>query len=81
MTSGNASTRLHVAPLSPLRQSPAWRVPRKRILPSFGSTAMRSPLPRPFSLPPILNGTSVRSKLRPRSRERRMAPLGACGLV
>src|SRR5450759_4561789 len=51
------------------------------MLPALGSTAIRSPLPRPFSLPPNLNGTLVRWKVLPRSAERRIAPSGVRGLV
>src|SRR5271157_3842070 len=81
VTSGKLSTLLHVAAPSVLLHRPVWRVPRYRTLPSLGSTVMRSPLPRPSSLPPNLNGTLVRAKVLPRSLERRMAPLGALALV
>lgn len=81
VTSGKLSTLLHVAAPSVLLHRPAWRVPRYRTLPLLGSTVMRSPLPRPSSLPPNLKGTLVRAKVLPRSLERRMAPSGVLALV
>src|SRR5664280_2892877 len=63
-------------PLS-LFHNPERREPKNRIFVSFGSTASRSPLERPHSLPPILMGMSVRLQVLPRSLERNMAPLPA----
>src|ERR1035441_9373755 len=51
------------------------------MFPSLGSTDRRSPLPRPFSLPPNLMGTLVRWNVLPRSLERRTAPSGVLALV
>ncbi|UWX04492.1 hypothetical protein H1235_06055 [Pseudoxanthomonas sp. NC8] len=80
-SAGNASTRFQRAPWSSLRHRPCAREPRNSTRPSFGSTARRSPLPRASSLPPSLNGRSLRWKLAPRSAERRIAPLPARSLV
>ena len=41
----------------------------------LGSMASRSPIERPFSLPPILMGMSTVCQVLPLSFERRMAPL------
>src|SRR6478672_4281732 len=73
-TAGNVVTSVHDTPLSPLRHRPFARLPNNRTRPSFGSTARRSPLPRPCSLPPSLNGKLARSKRLPPSLERRIAP-------
>ena len=78
---GNDVTLLHVTAPSSLFHRPLLRVPRNRMRPSLGSTAMRSPLPRPASLPPNLMGTLVRWNVRPWSEERRMAPSGTSGAV
>src|SRR5450432_4095734 len=72
--SGNDSTLDHVAAPSRLLQSPSCRVPRYRTSPSFGSTDRRSPLPRPFSFPPNLNGTLARRNVLPPSLDRKIAP-------
>ena len=69
----NVSTRAQVAPWSALFHKPSRREPKNKMLPSFGSTASRSPLERPSELPPILNGTSVILKVRPWSSERKIA--------
>src|ERR1035437_4146064 len=62
---GNDVTSFHVAPRSVLFHNPAAREPKNKIVPSFGSTASRSPLERPSALPPIRNGTSVILNVRP----------------
>src|SRR5690242_392655 len=72
---GKLSTLDHVRPRSALFQSPSDREPKNRISPAFGSTASRSPLNRPSSLPPILNGTSMLRHVRPRSAELNIAAL------
>src|ERR1700722_16914737 len=54
-------------------QRPSWREAKKRMLVSLGSMSRRSPMPRPFSLPPMVKGTSVILKFAPLSVERRMA--------
>src|SRR5664279_4502059 len=79
--SGKLSTLLHVAAPSVLFQRPAWRVPRYNTFPLWGSTDIRSPLPRPSSLPPNLTGRLARWKVLPRSFDRRIAPSGVRALV
>jgi hypothetical protein len=78
---GNEETCRHVTPWSLLRHRPFLRVPSSRVPLSAGLIASRSPAPRPSSLPPILKGRFVRLKVRPRSVERRIAPLPAHSLV
>src|SRR6266851_6850462 len=45
------------------------------MLSSLGSTASRSPMPRPGMFPPSLNGRVVAVQVAPWFEERRMAPL------
>ncbi|HEX2300401.1 MAG TPA: hypothetical protein VHH34_18125 [Pseudonocardiaceae bacterium] len=73
---GKAVTFAQVAPKSVLRHSPLPSgAPRYTTRLSFGSTASRSPMPRPGMLPPSLNGSWAVCQVAPRSAERRMAPL------
>src|SRR3954471_3106864 len=58
-TSGKLATRDQLAAPSVLRHGPLAREPKNSTRPSFGSTASRSPLLRPSSLPPIFSGSSA----------------------
>src|SRR6202789_2179510 len=70
---GKESTWCQVTPESVLFQRPARREPKKRMEPRLGATARRSPTPRPLSLPPILKGMGVFSRVLPLSLERKIA--------
>src|SRR5690349_7372516 len=74
-TSGNEFTRDQFAPPSVLCHKPLAREPKNSTRPSFGSTASRSPLLRPSSLPPIFSGSSAFFHVLPRSSERKTAAL------
>ncbi len=72
---GKFATCDQVTPESVERHSPLpLDAPRYSTLFLFGSTASRSPMPRPGMLPPTLNGNSVFCQLAPRSVDRMTAP-------
>ncbi len=74
-TFGKFVTCDQVTPESVDRHSPLpLGAPRYSTLFLFGSTASRSPMPRPGMLPPSLNGRFVVCQLAPRSEERMTAP-------
>ncbi len=73
---GKLVTCDQVTPESVLRHRPLpLGAPKYSTLFLFGSTASRSPMPRPGMLPPSLNGSGVACQVAPLSAERRMAPL------
>ncbi len=78
---GKLETWFQVTPKSLLRHNPFLRVPRYSVLWSAGSITSFSPMDRPSSLLPSLNGRLVRSKVLPWSVERRIEPLPAHSLV
>jgi len=63
------------APVIALPQSIAPRTEKKNFAVVRGQPPAARPLKRPVSLPPILNGTSVRWKVLPWSSERKIAAL------
>ena len=77
---GNEVTCVNEAPLFVDLHNPEGvvpDVPAKSIEPKFGSTASRSPAPRPTSFPPTLKFTGLIVHVLPLSLEAITAPLPA----